>query len=350
MRPPALLPLVLLVMALASCGPSRRRWQPVEGTHEGPATFVVLPYTTPLHTAPSERAPTVRLVANGRATPFLGRRLAVLRILRERGGWAELETPGPLDDGHCAGELGPLRALRLRVFAPASALVPVTTRAVSQTFADDTAITLERGVPVEPLPGTSLYRARLGALDAVVRLGVADSGTRYLTPPRHGPDGRPPPVGHLSPRAFAVGGPILGQTGRVSMEDAQIAVPYYVARDRGPTESLVELRPRCAVLTVRVAREHLEGGALADLIGMSLPDSIALVGPGETVYWSDGREAGVTALELPLTDERAERDGHRCFAHRLRADDADDAAVELCFDASAVRAAGGGLGRQLSRP
>ncbi len=342
----------LLAGLLAGCAPGRRRWQPRDPVGDEPVTYAIVAASEPIYTAPSPRAPSLALAPPSRAA-FTSARLAALRLLRTRGGWAELESPGVAPDDACVAPLGALEGLRLRLFVPEGRLMPVTAREVRQTFADDTSVTLRRGVPLEPLAGTPLYRARLGGVSTVVRLGPTEVGSRYL------PIGAPPPAptpastGWLGPRTRSI---VVGQTGRLEREDPQLALPVYSLRPHGPSESLVELRPRCAVIEARVP--NAEAGPTDLVLGALVADgeggSRPTVEPGAEVYWGDGRPAGqvVTALRL-AGDELPARDGRRCFAHPLWgafAASAEASRVELCFDRAAVLDPGAGLGARLAPP
>lgn len=340
--------LPILALGLIACAPSRRRWQPRDTPADGSTAFAVVALSTPLHTAPSRRAPALRL-SDAAPRPWAPDRLAVFRLQRERGGWAELESPGPLDQTHCAGEARPLRPFALRLFAPASALVPVTSREVVQTFSDDTSIALARGVPVLPLPGTRLHRARLGSMSVVVRLGDADTNTRYLPSLPREPDG--PAIGYVRPDVVSSGAAILGQTGRLTASSPHLALPYYDVFARGPAERIVELWPRCAILRVRVPATALDQSLdLLGTLGRREAEPVAVVEPGAPVYWGDGREAGTTVERASLEREVDPRHDRRCFALGPRPADGEEAAVTLCFDPEDLRSPGAGLGHRLASP
>ena len=170
-----------LAAALAvGCAPARRSWVPTRPVaREALTAYAVVWSGTPLHVAPDRRAAVVQLPSEG---------YVPMRVLRERDGWAYLETLGEPADAHCAEGLPALEPFRLRLYAPASALVPVTAREIDQRFDDETAIHLARGVPLERLRG-GLYRAHPGHATLVIGLSGADVGTRYLASP---PIERPP--------------------------------------------------------------------------------------------------------------------------------------------------------------
>jgi len=212
--------------------------------------------------------------------------------------------------------------------------VPVTTREVEQTFPDDTSIELSRGVPLDPLGSTGLFRAHLGGVSTVLRLDAGDVGTRYLPSP---PLPHPDTTRVLSSDALAADVPILGETGRLEGE-REGSLDVYEATSRGNSELFVEVRPRCARAVVRVPA-HVVTEVSGRISGREAeePSTPPLVRAGATVYWSDGREAGTVASRADPGEEVERHGDRRCFRRAVRpvppeASSDPSAAVVLCFD------------------
>lgn len=378
---PARLLLVGLTL-LAGCYPNRRAWEPRVDAHPGQhAAYVVVALGGPLYEAPDSRAPTVPLLASEAARSPWGAAFATFRVLREQNGWAEIETLGGPGDGHCAVALPELEAFRLRLYVPARAIAPVNTREVTQRFADGTSIALARGVPLEPLPGTGLFRARFGGHSAVVRVPTADVGTRYLMSetPAH------TPAHHvLSGAAVASASAVLGQTGRLEGDGEDLLV--YARRELSAAELLVEVRPPCARLEVRVpahvvrehvalqivARRHFDlhdslpepavpavpqspehivpeaPGRVAPVsqapVNEPAPGRSPFVERGAEIAWASGRSAGVVARRTQLGRELDAAGGRRCFAVGADVD------VPLCFAAADLEDPSAGAAARLAPP
>lgn len=285
------------VVLLLACGPSRRRWEPrAVADVSAPSSYAIVAVGTPLSIEP-------------RGQPrWIARRLTVFRVIDRREGVAELETTAAR---HCApGFLG----VRLRFYADERALVPVTQREVVQSFPDGTRIELGRGVPLEALRGTPLYRAYLGPITTVVRLGLGDVGTSYLpsAPNEAVTSGRV-----LSGDALAAGVPVIGQTGRV---EGTSDVAIVASTDRG-SEALVELRPACARLVVRVPIHTIAERAIvseADEAGTG-----QLVRAGARLSFRDGARAGVVEHDVRFAREVDPNGDRRCFVHEE---------LELCVE------------------
>ncbi|MGE3636717.1 MAG: hypothetical protein AB7P00_42840, partial [Sandaracinaceae bacterium] len=298
----------------------------------------VVSMDTPLYAAPSRGATQVHLLpAFLRGREPRSYRMTALRVLGEVDGWVELETPGELERAPCVSSIERLRPFRIRLFARADALLPVTAREVTQTFADDTAITLDRGVPLEPLPGTPLYRALLGNLSAVIRLAGPEVSTRYF--PSEPRAEVPTPNEGVPTDVLARGALILGETGRVEVNEPDLFVPVYGARERGTGERILELRTACAVVFARAPSDAPASGLLGVL--SSTPDSEPpqiVLRAGASLSWPDGSPAGEMLERVELARRLASRGDRRCFAVPVRdhvlTDDDDDATIELCTDAA----------------
>lgn len=284
----------------------------------GAATaYAVVRADAPLHVAPDHRTPVVALPADG-FLPF--------RMLRERDGWAWLETLGAPDESHCATSLRSLEALRLRLYTPLAALVPVTVREITQTFDDDTSVHLARGVPLEPVSGDRLYRLHLGGLRTVLRLDRDAIGTRYLP---SAPIERRPRAQVLRGDVLASGAVILGSTGRVTGPPSAVLAVY--SHEEGAGDARLEVRPRCGSLRVRVPAHAVQPALPSPL--RADPPSPPFVVPGAAVFWANGQRAGMTTAPAAVRDEVAvdgPRD-HRCFRHPLGHDRRASRSVVLCF-------------------
>lgn len=304
----------LLLAATTSCAPPRRSWQPVRSTET--SSYAVIWQGAPMHVAPDRSAPSLTLLSARAAREPWGRTaLAPFRVLWERDGWVALETLGAPSDPHCATSPPALASMRLKLFVPSAALVPVTTREVDQSFQDGTSIHLGRGVPLEPLGNQNLFRARFGSLTTVVRLAPGEVGTRYL------PSTPAPPLGRammLSGEALEAGVPTIAESGRVHSDHAN-AMPAEVIDMQGGSESRVEIRPRCGRLVVRVPF-HAVGPPAGLLFGALGRDTTGdtFLEAGTPLFWGDGREAGRTSERLFLRREIAGAEGRRCFTHALR--------------------------------
>lgn len=325
-----------LAILCAGCAPSRRAWRPEEAPAgvSIPAAYAVVSSATPLSIAPRRGAPAIsRAIArDAYGLPLGPPGFTALRILGEDDGWARLETLGEPAGVHCADGIEGLEAFRLRVYAPVEALMLVTQREVAQSFSDGTRAELARGVPLEPLPSPEWYRVHAGEVTTVLRIGRPDVGTRYL-PSAERPAA--PPVNVVPASA----GAILGQTGRV---ESTRDLPVYGAEPRG-AESLVELRPRCARLVVRVPTHALgtAAGAIPEAPGGPPGDGV-LVRAGTAVRWRDGSEAGVVTRDVRLSEVEG-TGALRCFVPC-------EGCVEVCFDRRALREPGAGPSAILDAP
>ncbi len=333
--------LVLLVL-LAACSPSRRafRPEPLPPHVARPAAYAVVRLDAPLALEPREGAPVAWPLP-----PSARPRFGVVRVLGEERGWVLLETLGEPRGAHCAESPPAVEPFRLRFFAPARALVTVTQREVAQSFADGTRIELARGVPVERLTA-ELFRAHLGATTAVLRLGPTEVGTRYL------PSAEPPPATPLrmvAGEAMAAGTAVLGQTGRVQSSELDGAPVY--AEEARAGEALVELRPTCARVIVRVPPHVVVAREPPPPPAASSAPSGPSARAGAVVRWRGGREAGVTVREVALERE-VEGDGprRRCFLRSAAEAASPPAGLELCFDRRDLVEPGMGAARRLDEP
>lgn len=381
------------IAILGGCAPRRRAWHPTVDPHAYAASalaasaYAVVWRGAPLHVAPDRSAPAISLLGPDLSRePWAHAAFTPFRLISEQAGWVELETLGAPATEHCAPGIERLEPFRLRFFVPREALMTVTTREASQRFADGTSITLSRGVPLERVGG-EMWRARMGSVSAAVRLGGADIGTRYLP---SAPIDRSPRALTLSADAVAAGVPILGQTGRLEGERGE-PLPVYATHGRGASELLVELRPSCARIEVRVPahvvvetgtgplveRRALDSdgavpeppgsyGGTPESIPENTPESTPentpesnlentpVVEPGAPVFLRDGRRAGVVAHRTGLAEELAARAERRCFRVALREvpeGTEDEAAwLELCFDRRDVVDPGAGIGTRLDAP
>lgn len=275
-----------------------------------------------------------------------GPRYGAFRVIEQRGDWVTLETLGEPRGPHCAESLRALEPFRLRFFVPARALALVTRREVAQPFSDGTRIELARGVPAEPVD-RDLFRVHLGAVTTVVRLSRADVGTRYL-PSAELPPAQP--TGGLDGAALAAAVPILGQTGRVEAREP-VAAPVYAERPRG-AETLVELRPPCARVVVRVPSHAIVPWQPQANEEPAAPGTV-VVRAGAIVRWRGGAHAGVATRDV-VPGVEVEGDGvRRCFRRMLHQgiDDGDpNSYVDLCFAREDVREAGAAPSSRLGDP
>lgn len=316
-----------LALLAAGCGPERVQWQP-RPTPPDTSSFALVWTGATFRVAPDLRAPTVSLAPAGAdRAPWLGDTFVVVHVLRERRGWAEVETAGTATDAHCVPDAPGLRPFRLRLYVPSRALAQLTVREVVQRFEDGTSAWLARGVPLERLERPGYYRVRLGALSTVLRLEPSEIGTRYL--PSEAPPAAEPPAGRLDVAALRAGVPVLGQTGRVHSAVATADLPVASVEPRG-SEALVVLRPRCAELRVRVP-VHVVGEP-PDLLSATPPPAEAgppFAEPGTPIFWPGGREAGSVTERVGL-DHEVEGDAERrCFGRAL--DGGDTPGAVLCF-------------------
>lgn len=305
---------VAFALLLLSCAPARRSWQPVQTPQA--VSYAVIWQGAPLHVAPSPSAPAVRLMSDRASQQPWGRTaLSPFRVLWERDGWIALETLGEPDASHCAPAPPALRPMRLKLFVPTAALVPVTTREIHQEFPDGTELHLARGVPLEPLGSRDLYRARMGELTTVVRLSPGEVGTRYQPSEPLAPL---PIELMLGGDALAAGVPTLAGSGRVHADHA-VALPAAMVDMQGGSESRVEIRPRCGRLVVRVPFQAVgppSGLVLGSFRGGASGDT--WIEAGAPITWGSGDEAGVASERVFVTREVEGGAGTRCFAHALR--------------------------------
>lgn len=357
-----MVPLLLAGVALLGCSPRRVRWRPREGalgtTAPAMSTFAAVFAGTSFRVAPSPSATEVALLPpNDPYEPWARDSFLAFRLIGDTGGWATLETLGEPAAAHCGLDPPSLRAFRLRLHVPSNQLATVTVREVEQSFPDGTSIALARGVPLEPVPGPQrLFRAHTGGLNTVLRLDVADVGTRYL-PSSHAEPGTPD--GMLAADALHAGVPIVGQTGRLhanALAGADDGAPTYTydTQARGASESAVTLHPRCAVLRVRVPSHTL---LPPPLVGEELPSArpgAVRVERGTRISWPDGREAGVVTEPVEVADEvdadEVETDTNadrRCFGVRFHP---DVAPTVLCFSRREVLDPDAGIGAALTNP
>ncbi|MCB9594184.1 MAG: hypothetical protein H6719_15740 [Sandaracinaceae bacterium] len=326
------LALASLALSLAACGPQRLQWQPRETAPEA-SSFAVVWAGASFHVAPDPRAPTISLAPPGAArAPWLGDTFVAVHVVRERDGWATVETLGRPGADHCVPDLPGLLPFRLRLHVSSRALTSVTVREVAQRFDDGTSIRLGRGVPLERLTQPHFYRARLGDLSTVVRLDPSEVGLRYLPSESLAQPG--PMNGRLSIEALRAGVPILGQTGRVHSADATEDAPVAIVDMRG-SEALVELSSVCGALRVRVP-SHVIAEAPEASVDATAPAEPAppLVEPGVPVFWPGGREAGVVSARVGLGHEVEAEGEQRCFGWAFHG--GDEPTAVLCFRASDV--------------
>ncbi len=343
MRPMRVLGICVVCAVAIGCAPARRTWhpQPLPPGAATPSAFAVVALTTPLATAPRDGAPALWPELPAAGHPSFG----VFRILGEEDGWAAIETLGDAGPPHCAGSIPALDAFRLRLYVPIAALVPVTQREIVQPFADGTRAELGRGVPLEALPQRMLFRAHLGDVSTVVQLGIADVGTRYLPSPELP---RPSVDRALRGDVLAAAVPVLGQTGRVEASAAS-DVPVYEVTTHGG-ELLVELRPPCGRLLVRVPSHAVVSASAPAQLAPETPRSGPSVRAGATVRWRDGTPAGVALRQVTLATEAEPVDRLRCFVLALRDDDDPTATLQLCFDRRDVLEPGAGPALLLDDP
>jgi hypothetical protein len=338
---------IVSLLLLASCAPRRVQWQPSQPmAGEMPTAFAVVWAGAPFHVAPDPSSPTVPLMpaANARE-PWAHDTFIAVRVIGESNGWATIETLGGRDEEHCTDARPALDSFRLRLHVPTRSLVSVTTREVTQSFDDDTSVRIGRGVPIESLGRGDLYRVRLSELSTVVRLAVRDVGTRYL--PNPAPESATP-TGLLAIDALRAGVPIVGTTGRVHSSTGQGDVAVY-AREAHGSELLVELRPRCASLRVRVPAH-----VVSDVLGTRVASEPVADGappflePGARIFWPDGTDAGSITRRVGAGDEVEARGELRCFARALQA--GAEANIVLCFRGADVVTPGQGVANNLTAP
>jgi len=335
------------LVLLTSCAPQRVQWRP-SGTVAGdmPTAFAVVWAGAPFHVAPDPSSPTVPLMPTASARePWARDTFVALRIVGESGGWATVETLGGDDDAHCPDPRLALDAFRLRLHVPVRSLVPVTAREVTQSFDDGTSVRIARGVPLENLGRGDLHRARLGELSTVVRLAARDVGTRYL--PSAAPEAATP-TGLLAIDALRAGVPILGSTGHVQSSEGRGDVAVF-AREAHGSELLVELRPRCAALRVRVP-PHVVSDSIGSAAATALAPSAAppFVEPGAHIFWPDGRDAGTITRRVSAGEEVEAEGELRCFARALHPSEPTD--IVLCFRRTDVFTPGEGIANNLAAP
>lgn len=338
---------VVWLVVLASCAPQRVQWRPSQPmAGDMPTAFAVVWAGAPFHVAPDPSSPTVPLMPAADAhEPWAQDTFLAVRIVGEAGGWATVETLAGRAEGHCTDARLALDSFRLRLHVPTRSLVPVTTREVTQRFDDQTSVRIFRGVPIESLGRGDLYRVRLGEISTVVRLATQDVGTRYLPSPA--PD-TATATGQLAIDALRAGVPIVGSTGRVHSSAGQTDVAVYAREARG-SELIVELRPRCANLRVRVPAHVVSefvDTAIAD--APVADDGPPFVEPGARIFWPDGTDAGTITDRVGTGQEVEARGALRCFARALQPN--GQASVVLCFRSVDVFAPGQGLANNLSAP
>lgn len=338
----------LALALLASCGrPSRVPWQPAQPSRvDGPRAFAVVWAGADFHVAPDASAPTVPLMPPSRARePWARDTFMAFRIVGEADGWVTVETLGSGGEAHCTAERPALSPFHLRLHVTSRSLVPVTVREVTQTFDDGTAVRLARGVPLESIGRGRLFRARLGQLSTVVRLDPRDVGTRYL--PSEPPEAVPM-QGLLSAETLRAGVPIVGRTGRVQSSEIRTDVVVH-ARERRDADEIVELRPRCARLSVRVpARVVREPAGLLSGRVTGPSDAPPYVDRGARIFWPDGRDAGVITRRVTAGEEVGSEGDLRCFARALHFD--AEPSVVLCFARAAVVTPGRNAAGALATP
>ncbi|MFK7986035.1 MAG: hypothetical protein AB8I08_08385 [Sandaracinaceae bacterium] len=301
------------ILLLSACGPGRVAWQP--RTVSGEGALVVLGTTAPIRTRPDVRAPLVPLSAASPLTRF-GEALHSFRLLRSRGGWAELETLGP-DAGTCAAPPSMLTPFRLLIYVREESLRPVTRMEVERRFPDGTSAFLARGVPVERVRGQT-HRVHFGRLAFPLTLRPENIGTRYL--PSHFVPREP--MGQLDPETLAASAVGLG--GQRVEAPPETLLPVHGVEPAGLREN-VTVHSSCGTLTLQAPEGRVEERSL--LLGVASEEPVAWVRAGADARWPDGRAAGDVREDTGLG---AARDEAGCFG-LLGWDD-----VTLCFDPSDI--------------
>ncbi len=265
----------------------------------------------------------------------------------------------PLSAGehHCAGALEGLADLRLRLFADASALLPVLADHYAHAFADGTRVSLSRGVPIV---GDDALFAR--GTDIVVPLDAAQRGTTYAPAQPLPVDGGELALPWMPEHRLTYGGTTLAED---ALHRNLGGVVQYAVRER-KDHALVTVRGPCVEVTAKESLERmrattqqligeLHGGPVQGAGGGDEP-GFGLVGgriggeqaepaspsrratqavrAGATIWWPDGREAGSVLRTLPLTAAPRDDGQRRCFALPLGA--APTPTVPLCFEAADI--------------
>lgn len=254
--------------------------------------FVLLDPTATLRTRPSADAPAVGLPAQ---VPL------ALRRVREANGWTELESVAD-PSRHCAGTVSPPDGVRLRFFAPTTAVWTVLSRPMRWED-PDASLTLQPGLAVHgtevihhglrmtfasPLPVARSYRDPQGI--------AAPESAERLNPGTHV---RLPGGARVEVTRDDV---VYVQSQRPSRDGVRVTVVT-------PCVSFESVVPARRVLPVM----DLELDSAAERVS-----SRWTARSGTALTWPDGAPAGRTVRAVALPGYARDVDTRRCFMLALR--------------------------------
>ena len=287
-----------------------------------------------LHAAPGDA---VRFRVKGGDGPLADHEAHRFEVLADRGEWVQL-APGQTSGWPprtCAYPLFELSELAVALWVKRDALVPVTTRTVTERFADGTYLVILPGSPVgseRQSDGWRLMSSDDVSFFAPVPEAAVGYSFRGWAPPRK----EPPPLTQRVRAAarLSFAGTELLRSGSVDGRVAKIEV--------GEEDAMLWLELDCVRAAVRTSsfnvteRKEGEGGGLSDLLG-ALADGGWFFVPAKTaVYWPDGRTAGVQRRGINTSSGRFTTQGDlRCFTSVLgEQGPRAERTVTLCYRAA----------------
>jgi hypothetical protein len=294
-----------------------------------PAKFVLARFGLPLYSRPEASA----LVQAERSDTEPVEYADPYRFVAEHGDFVELESLGDGEDAHCTWS-GSFEGVRVRFFVRRADLVALVTRAFDASWPNGTAISLLPGVPLEATGGGA-YSVGANGFRFPLALPGDTVGITYQVA-AHVPEA-------VQPRYVQRDAPMRFGDGLVPIE-IQNANTYVYREAKHEAGLLVELRSRCARLTVLVAPSAIHTGDPPEAIGLE-PAPPRQLQPdrwrapaGTTLYWPDGSAAGSVVAALTLSGEGDMVGSRRCYG-TVRGDfyrsafNPEKRTMVLCFDA-----------------
>jgi hypothetical protein len=287
--------------------------------------FVLVERAGVLRTRPSPDAPALS-VTHDAALAF--RRVGV------RGDWVELETV-TAPERHCAESLVAPAGVRLRLFAPTFALVPVVSHAARVSGPEGT-YTLGVGLPVRESDDRSSVeiahaglRVNVTALPETARV----YGPAFAEPPRERAERlRPGTRATLPNGAF--------------IEVERDPPVYVLVRNPSAQGARVVVSTPCVWFDANVPSE-----SVLPTMEVEVPERASVrlprwvVRAGARLSWPDGSPAGRTTAAVTVTDEGRTDGARRCVHVPLRLSrsvgERASSDVEVCASADDVQVAGG---------
>ena len=271
----------------------------------------------------------------------------LFRVIKDRGEWLDVETPGSPADAHCTGGIPSLEDAKIRFTVERKQLVPVTTRETTVRFEDGSSLRLPAGVALSDEGGryrvVGVPRGPSFPLDAKV------VGTAYAAPGRlRGKQARDL---YLQPAAtISVDGTPL-RPENLGFGPSTVEDPLALAAMRAVgTRALVTLRRACFEVTAWASPDDVgprTSPEMSGIYGMLGGQPTFYARRGTRLFWRDGRPAGVATGDLELDAEIPNDDARVCHEIPLDRrsgaqnmlglsanpppDERQDARIVLCF-------------------